>query len=196
MLVWLAISSRDISTPYFFPSGLAVKQNVHLKECIIKRLTPFIKKHHPEGNFVFWPDLASAHYAKSVTSYLISKDITFVQKADNPPAVPELRLVEYFWSILKGMVYKNNWQATSVDELKQRVKYCLKKVDVNAVQNMFGGVYRKLDFVRRNGEASRNCKNKLFVYKSTSCFLFYQKILINCKVRAFQKKSQILLFTR
>ena len=107
---------------------------------------PFIKKLHPEGNFVFWPDLASAHYAKSVTSYLISKNITFVQKADNPPAVPELRLVENFWSILKGMVYKNNRQATSVDELKQRVKYCLKKVDVNAVQNMFGGVYQKLDF--------------------------------------------------
>ena len=97
MLVWLAISSRGISTPYFIPSGLAVKQNVYLKECIIKRLMPFIKKHHPEGNFVFWPDLASAHYAKSVTSYLISKNITFVQKADNRPAVPELRPVENFY---------------------------------------------------------------------------------------------------
>ena len=143
MLVWLAISSRGISTPYFVPSGLVVKQNVYLKECIIKRLMPFIKKHHPEGNFVFWSDLASAHYAKSVTSYLISKNITFVQKADNPPAVPELHLVENFWSYLKGMVYKNNWQATSVDELKQLIKYCLKKVDVDAVQNMCGGVYPK-----------------------------------------------------
>ena len=74
--------------------------------------------------------------------------------------------------------------------------YCLKKVDVNAVQNMFGGVYQKLDFVRRNGETSRNFKYKLFDYKSTSCFLFYQKILIHCKVKAFQKKSQILLITR
>ena len=101
---------------------------------------------------MFWSDLASAHYAKSVASYLISKNITFVQKADNPPAVPELRPVENFCSILKRMVYKNNWQATSVDELKQRIKYCLKKVDVNAVQNMCGGVYRKLNFVRRNGE--------------------------------------------
>ena len=88
--------SNFISTPYFVPSGLAVKQYVYLKECIIKRLMPFIKRHHPEGNFVFWPDLASAHYAKSVTSYLISKNITFVQKADNSPAVPELRPVENF----------------------------------------------------------------------------------------------------
>ena len=101
MLVWLVISSRGISTPYFVPSGLAVKQNVYLKECIIKRLMPFIKKHLLEGNFVFWPDLASAYYAKS-------KNITFVQKADNPPAVPELRPVENFWSILKGIVHKNN----------------------------------------------------------------------------------------
>ena len=53
------------------------------------------------------------------------------------------------------MVYKNNWQATSVDELRQRIKYCLKKVDVNAVQNMYGGwVYRRLDLVTRNGETS------------------------------------------
>ena len=43
MLVWLAISSRGISTPYFVPSGLAVTQNVYLKECIIKRLMAFIK---------------------------------------------------------------------------------------------------------------------------------------------------------
>ena len=42
MLVWLTVSSRGISTPYFVPSGLAVKQNVYLKECIIKRLMPFI----------------------------------------------------------------------------------------------------------------------------------------------------------
>ena len=53
MLLWLAISSRGISTPYFIPLDLAVKQNVYLKDCIIKRLMPFIKKHHPEGNFVF-----------------------------------------------------------------------------------------------------------------------------------------------
>ena len=52
------------------------------------------------------------------------------------------------------MIYKNNWQATSIDELKQRIKYYLKKGDVNAVQNMCGGVYRKLDFEKRNGETS------------------------------------------
>ena len=36
MLVWLAISSRGISTSYFVFSGLAVKQNVYLKSALSK----------------------------------------------------------------------------------------------------------------------------------------------------------------
>ena len=66
IMVWLAISPRGVSAPYFIPSGLAVNQEVYIKECIMKRLEPMIKKYYPDGGYVFWPDLASSHYAKSV----------------------------------------------------------------------------------------------------------------------------------
>ena len=76
--------------------------SVYKNDCIIKRLIPFINKHHSDGNYVFWPDLASSHYARSVTNYLDEKNIRYVTKFDNPACVPELRPIEDFWSILKG----------------------------------------------------------------------------------------------
>ena len=35
-----------------------------------KRLIPFINEHHSDGNHMFWPDLAIAHYANKVRAYL------------------------------------------------------------------------------------------------------------------------------
>ncbi len=53
LMVWLAISPRGISKPYFVPSGLAVNQHVYLGECIKKRLEPIIKEYYQDGNYVF-----------------------------------------------------------------------------------------------------------------------------------------------
>ena len=58
---------------------------------------PFIQEHHSKDNFVFWPDLASAHYAKSVLDYLSANNIQIVPKKDNPPNLPECRPIENFW---------------------------------------------------------------------------------------------------
>ena len=32
-------------------------------------------------------------------------------KEDNPPATPQIRPIEQFWSMLKAKVYENNWSA-------------------------------------------------------------------------------------
>jgi hypothetical protein len=63
-MVWLAISNRGISQPFVTPSGNAINAKTYIKECINKRLVKFIGKHHSDQNFIFWPDLASSHYAK------------------------------------------------------------------------------------------------------------------------------------
>jgi hypothetical protein len=151
LLVWLAISPKGMSQVFITRSGQAVNQDVYREECIRKRLMPFIKKHHSDGNFVFWPDLASSHYAKSVLEYLKANNVVFVEKKDNPPCAPRLRPIENFWSILKGYVYDKGWEAEKLDQLKQRIKYCLKKADVGLVQRMMLSVPSKLDAVRRYG---------------------------------------------
>ena len=96
ILLWICFSVNGFATPYFVPSGMAVNQHVYLKECIIKRLIPFINSFHSNGRYVFWPDLASSHYAKTVIGYLRDKKINFVEKEDNPANLPECRPIETF----------------------------------------------------------------------------------------------------
>ena len=65
-MVWIAISPSGMSKPLFLKSGFAVNQHVYHKQCLEDRLLPFINKYHSDGNYVFWPDLSTSHYANMV----------------------------------------------------------------------------------------------------------------------------------
>ena len=65
--------------------------------------------------------LASSFYAKSVLDYLNVKNVEIVPKEDNSLNLPECRPIENFWSILKGIVCENSWQANSHQQLKERI---------------------------------------------------------------------------
>lgn len=149
LLVWICISEKGISRPYFLPSGLAINQVNYFKECIEKRLVPFIEEHHSDGEYVFWPDLATSHYADTVIKTFKANNINYVTKEDNPPNVPECRPIEDFWSILKGKVYNGNWQAKSHEGLKARIRQCIGQIDENVVQALGRAALRRLDYVRR-----------------------------------------------
>lgn len=151
ILLWAAISPKGISKPYFAPSGLAINQDVYMKECIVKRLIPYIKQNHIDGNYVFWPDLASSHYATKVQQEMRRQNLNFVEKCDNPANLPEARPIEDFWSYLKGLVYERGWRAENIVQLKRRIQTCLKKVDPVVVQRLAQSTRSRLDFIRRNG---------------------------------------------
>ena len=121
---WIAISSKGTSKPYFRESSNAIRF-IYLEGCVQKRIISFIEEHHHSDKVVFWPDLASSHYAKSVMDYLKAATIEIVTKNENLPNLPEGRPIENFWSILKGLVYKNNLKAKTLQQLKERIKYCL-----------------------------------------------------------------------
>ena len=70
LLVSVAFSVKGMSKILIRQSGLSINQKIYLEDCIKKRLIPFIKEHHQDSQFVFWPDLAMSHYAKSVKAYL------------------------------------------------------------------------------------------------------------------------------
>lgn len=151
VLVYLCIAPKGICTPYFVPSGLAINQQVYLDNCIKKHLVPFINKYYPKGGYVFWPDLAKAHYAKSVLEYLKTNNINFVQKVDNPANVPKARPIEDFWGNLKQIVYEGDWTAKTLDQLETRIRSCLKKIDQSLVQRHAASVRQRLDRIRRYG---------------------------------------------
>ncbi|CAF4403061.1 unnamed protein product [Didymodactylos carnosus] len=96
ILVWLALSSKGISRPYIGTTkGPAVTGDVYVEKCLLKLLT-FINKHHPDDKYIFWPDLASSHYAQQTTEWLNERKVPFVPKCANPPNVPKARPIEDF----------------------------------------------------------------------------------------------------
>lgn len=151
LLVWLAISPKGVTKPFFAPSGMAINQHTYLA-IIQNYLEPFINRYYSSGRYVFWPDLASSHYANLVQNYLTEKKIPFVPKEDNPANLPKARPIEDFWGNLKRKVYEGGWEAKTLKELENRISYCLKKIDLNDVLKHIESVPRRLDTIRRGGE--------------------------------------------
>ena len=54
-------------------------------------------------------------------------------KVANPPNVPKARPVEDFWSILADKVYSGGWMATNPEQLVNRTKSKLKKIDLISI---------------------------------------------------------------
>jgi hypothetical protein len=123
LLVWLAISPKGTTKPWYRKSGIAINQNTYL-EILKERLVPFIRRYYRSGGYVFWPDVASAHYAVKVQNYLKEMKIPVIPKDMNPANVPKARPIEDFWANLKAEVYKGDWKATTLKELENRIKLC------------------------------------------------------------------------
>jgi len=133
VMLWIAISQKGISKPYFRNGGLAINQKIYQKECLTKRLLPFIETYHSQDNYIFWPDKASSHYANDTIKLLKSQNVYYVDKYDNPTNVPQCRPIEDFFGYLSGKVYNNGWRAEDLFQLKNRIIYCLKKIDLKVV---------------------------------------------------------------
>ena len=50
---------------------------------------------------------------------------SFPPKDDNPTNEPQIRPIEALWAALKQLVYANNWEADSLDELGERITQVL-----------------------------------------------------------------------
>jgi len=151
VMCWIAISARGISKPYFCLSHEAVNAEIYQRKCIRQRLIPFLNSHHQDNNYLFWPDLASCHYARSTMAVFKDMNIQVVPKDMNPPNCPQLRPIEDFWGILKQLVYAKGWEATTHIQLQRRIRYCLRKVDVQTVQKMMSSVKSKIRRARASG---------------------------------------------
>uniref|UniRef100_A0A915KQX1 Uncharacterized protein n=1 Tax=Romanomermis culicivorax TaxID=13658 RepID=A0A915KQX1_ROMCU len=112
------------------PRGLAARLFVnwvtqltgqwYLDQCIHHQLIPYIRQNHQQGDYIFWPNQA--------------ENIEFVKKCDNPANVPEVGVIEDFWAYLKFLVYAKGWETKKLDQLSNRIKAVLKKLDKAFVQ--------------------------------------------------------------
>ena len=144
ILVWLALSSKGISTPFIgTTNGPAVDTDVYIGKCLPK-LLKFIEKYQLGDKYIFWPNLASSHYAQKTSAWLNEKRIPFVPKVANPPNVPKARPIEDFWSILADKVYSGGWMTTNQEQFVNGTKPKLKKIDLDTIQTMMEGIRKKL----------------------------------------------------
>lgn len=122
-LVWLALNENGhVSKPLIIAKTLNSKS--YLSECIKKRLIPFIEN----KNVLFWPDMATCHYAKNVTSFLKEKKVKFVQKCENAPNVPQARPIEKFWALLKHKYSKVKKTPKDLAAFKRIITKLMKEV--------------------------------------------------------------------
>lgn len=154
VLVWLAISEHGMSRPFIQATVNAINAQRYINNCLRPRLLPFVQKHHADGNYIFWPDMASAHYAGMTLDWLETNNIPFVRKQDNPPSVPQARPIENFWGDLSSKVYAGGWSAKTKQQLINRIKRKLKECDVDQLQSHFRGLRGKLRNIADKGPLS------------------------------------------
>lgn len=154
LLVWVAFSSKGICKPYFAESGNSINAERYLNMCLKPKLLPFLREHHADNNYIFWPDQAKAHYAKIVKSWLETQKIPFVEQQSNPPNVPQARPIEDLWGQLVSLVYEGGWTASTTKQLKRRITSKLKCIDINSLQTQFSSIRKNLRKIADKGPYS------------------------------------------
>jgi transposase len=114
-------------------------------------LHKFIQKHNKNEKIVFWPDLASAHYAKDTLVRLEELKVEYVPKEENPPNVPQIRPIEKFWANLKGKVYSNNYRPKNVKCLMAIIRKELKSIETTRIRKAMRKVSAKPQKAHRLG---------------------------------------------
>lgn len=145
-LIWQAICSCGLKSRLFVTTS-KLDSNLYIKECLQKRLLPFVRQH--DNPVKFWPDLASAHYSAATMDWYQKNNIDVIPKTMNPPNCPEFRPIEKFWSIVKGKLRRTGAVIKNEREMAVKWNNCAAKVDRELVRCMMSSIKSKVrHFIR------------------------------------------------
>ena len=152
VLLWIAISCKGHSRILLHDQYKgAITGNLYAKECLKSRLIPFLEKNYPTKDYLFWPDLASAHYSKDAQNVYVEYGVKVLPKSSNPPNVPQLRPIEDVFGILRLKVFKDGFKPKSTDELKKKIASEIRKLPKEFYHNLMNGVAMKVRKASRQG---------------------------------------------
>lgn len=141
ILVWQAICQCGKKSTPFFTRG-TINAEIYRRECLQKRLKPFLAKH--KKSVFFWPDLATAHYAAENVKWYKNNNIEFCDKNMNPPNCPQLRTIEKYWANIKRILIKTGRTAKNDKDFKRFWNAAAKKITERDVQNLMRHVKSKV----------------------------------------------------
>ena len=128
-----------------------MKADEYLRECLIKRLLPFINKYHSDKEVLFWPDLAPIHYANSVKEWLNDNSIGFVGRYENPPAVPQARPIEKYWNLCKQEYSRTTSEPKTIKRFEKIWSKISLNVEQKFAQKLTKGLRRTLRLIGNKG---------------------------------------------
>lgn len=150
VLVWQAVCQCGMKSSPFFTLG-NMNGEIYRKECLQKRVLPLIRKH--TGPTLFWPDLASCHYARLTLDWYRENNVDFVEKEMNPPNCPQIRPIEKFWALMKGRLRKKDKAADDLEQFKKDWINVSKQVDETVVQNLMRDIKKQVRSLARKSES-------------------------------------------
>lgn len=140
-MIWQAICTCGLKSQFYVATG-TVNQEIYTKECLQKRLLPFIQKH--DCSVLFWPDLASCHYGRMAKNWYEANGVHVVPREANPPNCPELRPIEKYWAIVKRKLLKTKCSTVDESQFKKKWKKASDQVTEEDVQRLMAGVKAKV----------------------------------------------------
>lgn len=147
-LVWQAICTCGERSSKFITTG-TINTDIYIKECLQKRLLPFIRKHNKST--YFWPDLASCHYSKSAAEWYETNNIVVVPKEANPPNCPELRPIERYWALVKRVLKDTKQVANTTKIFSQKWSYSSNKVTKDTIKTLMVSIPEKVkQFIKKS----------------------------------------------
>lgn len=147
-LVWQAICTCGKRSKAFITTG-TINSEIYIKECLQKRLLPFLRSH--SGSPCFWPDLASCHYSAAALEWYHTNNINIVPKEANPPNCPEFRPIEKYWALIKRELKKTKATALTVENFRNRCYKAADKVGESVVRTLMATVNNRVrTFLREN----------------------------------------------
>lgn len=136
-----AICSCGKFTKPYIVNGV-MNADIYVNQCLKKYLLPLIRQH--DTPVIFWPDLASCHYAKLTMDWYTSKNVIIVPKHMNPPNCPEIRPIEQFWALVKRYLRTQVQPADTVEKFKRDWTKASKIVANQSAQNLMKNVRGKV----------------------------------------------------
>lgn len=142
-LVWQCIDENGHVSKPFISMG-TINAQTYKVQCLQKRLLPFLRKHNIKEKALFWPDLATSHYAGAVVDFLRKHKIRYVTKLDNAPNVPQARPIERYWDFCKQEYKRRGKQATGLTDFTRMWRSISRKVAQKSAKTLMKNVRGKL----------------------------------------------------
>lgn len=148
--VWQAIGEDgQVSPAYVAPN--TIKAENYRKECLKKRLVPWLKKTYPDKKIYFWPDMSRCHYTDEVIMYLAQQGVEFPLWDENAPKVPQARPIEQLWSLAKQEYARRKIKCKDAKELAVKWRYISRTVSKQHGARLMCNVRQKVRETGRNG---------------------------------------------